>query len=82
MMTERPTDKSSGQIGRWSAFAMGPAQIVVGVLAMIIDALFFGGVELVSFGTIFLAAGIVLTINGMLVRRRARRRHTDSQEQR
>ena len=72
MVTERPLEGSSGPTFRWSVFANGPAQIMVGVLAIIVDALFFGGVELVSFGTIILAAGISLTIIGLLIRRRAR----------
>jgi len=79
-MTERPLEGSSGPTFRWSVFANGPAQITVGVLAIIVDALFFGGVEVVSFGTIVLAAGISLTISGLLVHRRARRTSMKEQE--
>lgn len=75
-------DAAPGARASWRVFFRGPAQIVVGVLAMIIDALFFGGVELVSFGTIVLTAGMVLTADTLLVRRRARRGRTDMQEQR
>lgn len=79
--SRQPADAVPGARASWRVFFRGPAQIAVGVVAMIIDSLFFGGVELVSFGTIVLTAGIVLTADTLLVRRRARRRRTETQEQ-
>lgn len=56
-----------------SVLTVGLPQVVIGLLAILADAVFFDGLELVSPGTIFLSAGIVLTIIGLLVRRHARR---------